>query len=230
MCPTALFRLAALSLILGGVLALGGHIIQPLEPTDPSALLNYTQRSQPSHLLIFFGAVFVMLGLQGVLFRQRTRAGLPGLIAVYALFFGLLLGEVIHSVLEFSILPLLVRSFPYAAIPLVQACYQGTPLAILQKIGEFLCLAGVPLLGIVMLRARVFPGWAALPLCLSTPVGFATLISSLNRVAMPLYPLCFYASSATLGFALWSSLRLSVSFREVSGEAGSAGRAYSSVN
>jgi hypothetical protein len=212
MTSTTLFRSAAISLALGGVLGTIAHLMHPACPGSPDDLMVYTHRSQPVHLILFFGVIFVMMGLPGILVRQRSRAGLLGFVSIQLLIFGLLFGEALHSVLEFSILPLLVRSFPYATIALASSIYHSTPLGSLQNAGYTLYLLGCPLLALVTLRSRVFPAWAAFPLCVTTTINFAVFLQPFRDMAYKIFPLGFYASICVLAVALWISTRPSFAF------------------
>jgi hypothetical protein len=212
MTSTTLFRSAAVSLALGGVLAMIAHLMHPACPGSPDDLAAYTHRSQPIHLMLFFGVIFVIMGLPGILIRQRSRAGLLGFVSILLLIFGLLFGEVLHSVLEFSILPLLVRSFPYATISLASSIYHSTPLGFLQNAGYAFYLLSCPLLALVTFRSRVFPAWAAFPLCVTTTINFAVFLAPFRDMAYKVFPLGFYASICVLAAALWISTRPSFAF------------------
>lgn len=212
MTSSTLFRSASISLVAGGLVCTVAHLMHPACPTGPDELSAYTYRSQPIHLLLFFGVVFVILGLPGILIRQRSRAGLLGFVSIQLLIFGLLFGEALHSVLEFSILPLLVRSFPYAAISLANSIYHSTPLGLLQNAGYTLYLLGCPLLATVTLRSKIFPEWAAFPLCVTTAINFAVFLAPLRDLAYKAFPLAFYLSICVLGTALWISTRPSFAF------------------
>ena len=212
MTSTTLFRSASISLVVGGLLGFIAHVMHPGCPTSPDDLFAYTHRSQPVHLILFFGVIFVIMGLPGVLIRQRSRAGLLGFISTQLLIFGLLFGEALHSVLEFSIVPLLVRSFPYATISLASSIYHSTPLGFLQNAGYTLYLLSCPLVALVTLRSRIFPEWAAFPLCVTTMINFAVFLPPFRDMAYRVFPLGFYASICILGAALWISTRPSFAF------------------
>ena len=212
MTSTALFRSAAISLVAGGLLCSTAHLLHPSSPTGPDDLSAYTHRSQPVHLLLFFGVICVILGLPGILIRQRSRAGLFGFASIQLLIFGLLFGEVLHSVLEFSILPLLVRSLPYATITLANSIYHYTPLGFLQNAGYTLYLLGCPLLAIATLRSKILPAWAAFPLCVTTMVNFAVFLAPFRDLAYKAFPVAFYLSICALGAALWISTRPGFAF------------------
>ena len=212
MTSTTLFRSAAISLAVGGSLGLVAHILHPGCPTSPDDLSAYTHRSQPVHLILFFGVVLVIMGLPGILIRQRSRSGFLGFVSIQLLIFGLLFGEALHSVLEFSILPLLVRSFPYATIGLASSIYHSTPLGLLQNVGYTLYLLGCPLLSLVTLRSRILPAWAAFPLCLTTAINFAVFLPPFREFAYKTFPLAFYISMCSLAAALWISTRPTFAF------------------
>jgi hypothetical protein len=212
MTSTTLFRSASISLVAGGLLCIAAHLMHPACPTGPDDLSAYAHRSQPTHLLLFFGVLFVIMGLPGILIRQRSRAGLLGFISIHLLIFGLLFGEALHSILEFSILPLLVRSFPYATISLANSIYHSTPLGLLQNAGYTLYLLGCPLLAITTLRSKILPEWAAFPLCMTTAINFAVFLAPFRDLAYKAFPLAFYVSICVLGSALWISTRPSFAF------------------
>lgn len=197
-----LYRLSGLSLALGGLFGSAAHILHPVTPSDPGALLHYAHVSEPAHLLLFLGVILVLLGLPGLLARQSPRAGLTGLAGFLFLFFGLLFADMLHCILEFSILPVLARSVPYATFSIVEATYSATPLALLQNIGQLLVFLGIPLMAYSIYRARVFPLWTAVPLLLSLVLLVSSYLPLLSGLVGPHGVTSLYLAFGILGGVL----------------------------
>src|SRR5215472_13037816 len=127
--------LAGLALIVGGVLAAISHTYHLEPPSDPAQLAQYARVSQPIHLLLFAGGILVLLGWSGQYGLHCSHSGFTGLFAFLCIFLGILFGDVLHCILEFSVFPVLSSSVPYAVPALASATYEATPLAALLKTG-----------------------------------------------------------------------------------------------
>lgn len=208
-----LYRLAAIALMVGGILGLSAHLLHPMPPGDPVQLANYAHRSAPAHLLLLIGVALVLIGLPAILLRHLRRLGPLCIMAFPLLFLGLLFAEFLHCTLEISLIPLLINSVPYAALSLVETAYSHTPLATLQALGQVFYFIGVPLLAIGLMRAKAFRGWAIFPLCLTTALNFASFVPGLSRVTQGFFPVSFYASIVILGIALLADVQQNIAIR-----------------
>ena len=98
--PTAtLFRLSGAVLTLGAMIGAIVVAIHPHELTDPI--------DGPVHLALFCGDLLVLLALPAVLARQAGRISILGSIGYVLVFIGLAFDDITHSVLEFSVVPVL---------------------------------------------------------------------------------------------------------------------------
>lgn len=164
-----LFRLSAVALVVGGLIGAAGQVFHPADPAGPDQLPQYAQASQPLHLLLYFAVMLILLGLPGVYARQSDKAGLLGLVGFLLLFFGLPFTDLLHSVVDFTILPALVAQAPDLAMPVLTAAFEEPSWAVLQMLGFPLLGLGVIVFGIATIRARVFPRWTGW-LLLAVPV------------------------------------------------------------
>jgi hypothetical protein len=128
-------RMTGASLIAGGVIAGTAHLFDSSPPADPALLARYIQLSEPIHLLLFAGATLVLLGWFGQYALECSGTGVMRLLGFASVFFGILLGDLLHCTLEFSVLPVLAASTPYALPAIVADTYRSTPLAVLQGFG-----------------------------------------------------------------------------------------------
>jgi hypothetical protein len=202
MSAHALYRLSGILLITGGLAAAIAHELHPAAPSDPAALMHYAHSSQPAHLLLFAGALLTIFGLPGHFLKQASSAGWFGLIAVAFLAAGILLADVLHCVLEFSVFPVLIETVPYTTIKIVETTYSETPLALLQRIGQILVFVGTPLTALASLRARA-RSWAALPLLFASLVQLSVLVPALSHRTGQRFPIVLYLALAALGIALF---------------------------
>ena len=99
------FRLAGMALVLGGLTAGFCHLFHFEPPTDLNQLAQYTRFSEPVHLLLFAGGILVLLGWFGQYALQCSASGALGFGAFLTLFVGILFGDLLHCILEFSVFP-----------------------------------------------------------------------------------------------------------------------------
>jgi len=203
MSSSTLFRLSGAALVLGGALGAAGQLLHPADPEGPAMLAAYAQASQPIHLMLFFAVMLVLLGLPGVYARQSEQTGLLGLVGFLLLFFGVPLVDLIHSVVDFAILPAVVEQAPDQAMSVVLAAFEDPSWAILQMLGFPLLGLGVIVFGIATIRARVFPRWSGWVLVAVPIVGIISRF-------LPIPPdvgtspdgVLFYVALVGLGYAL----------------------------
>jgi hypothetical protein len=196
--PTStLLRLGGLPLTAGGIIGAIVVAIHPHELTDPI--------DGPVHLALFYGALLVLLGWPAVLARQLGRIGTLGPLGFVLVFIGLAFDDITHSVLEFSVVPVLA-SDP-ATRPLLSpdsattAALMHGPFGLMMVLGLPLIVLGLVAFGVATLRARTLPAWpAAMHL-----VSAVTLV--LMLVVPPVGPIgaaLFYLGMAAYGVGLLS--------------------------
>jgi hypothetical protein len=208
MSSSTLFRLSGAALIVGGALGAVGQLIHPADPEGPAMLASYAQASQPIHLLLFFAVLLVLLGLPGVYARQSDQTGLLGLVGFLLLFFGVPLVDLIHSVVDFAILPALVEQAPDQAMPVITAAFEEPSWAILQMLGFPLLGLGVVVFGIVTIRARVFPRWTGWLLVAVPIVGIISRFLPIPpEVGTSPDGVLFYVALVGFGYALLAGRR-----------------------
>ena len=157
--PTAsLYRLSGAVLTLGAIIGAIVVAIHPHELTDPI--------DGPVHLALFCGDLLVLLAFPAVLARQTGRIGILGPVGYVLVFIGLAFDDITHSVLEFSIAPVLA-SDP-ATRPML-APDSATSVALMHGPFGLMLAVGLPLivLGLLAfsagsLRAGVLPPWPAM--------------------------------------------------------------------
>ena len=197
--------LAGLALILGGLMATFSHLITSDIPADPALLETYTRTSEPLHLLLFAGGILVLLGWFGHYALQSSASGVSGLAAFLSIFLGILLGDLLHCVLEFSIFPILTTLAPYALPALEDTCYRLTPFADLLRIGGYLIAAGVPATVFWLLRSHSLPRWSAMPFAGAAALLGLAMVPGLASSFRPLSLAALYVSMAALGVAVMRS-------------------------
>jgi hypothetical protein len=194
MSASSLFRLSGISLILGGLLGTFAVALHPSNMIDPANI--------PVHLALYSAVMLIALGLPGLYARQAERAGVLGLIGTVVLFFGLVFVDPIHSVLEFTVVPML------GADPATRPLLDGPPPGLMGPLlmAVPVLLIGLLVMAIASIRAAVFPRWPA-ALAVATVVmvvvGFA--LSGPGPSESPVSeigPALLYLTLAVYGYVL----------------------------
>jgi hypothetical protein len=180
----------------GGVLAALVQLIHPADPQSPAQLAAYVRASAPVHLLDIGAILLILLGLPAAYAWQSSKAGIAGLIGMLMLFFGLPLFELLHSVLQISAIPALVRMLPDQVFPWWTTMEETTALGILQQVAQPLLLVGATLFAITTLRAGMVPRWPALLLLAAIVMQIGKVISGLDALATPAAVVFFLAFAA----------------------------------
>jgi hypothetical protein len=181
MSSTTLFRLSGMILLLGALVSvIAGLMTLFLDislSASPGTILSSLW--SPFWSLTFVGAVLVVLGLPALYLRQAAgRGGMLGLIGVFLVGLGNFLG--MATVAYFvSILPLLAEKAPN----LINAGYE-TSLAVFGLGATVLGIIGPLLLGIAVIRAKVFPSWVGILLMVSAVLSPGTTFASGALVAL----------------------------------------------
>jgi hypothetical protein len=194
MSNSTLFRLSGISLVLGGLLGAVAVALHPSNMIDPVNI--------PVHLALYSAVMLIALGLPGLYVRQAERSGVVGLIGTVVLFFGLVFADPIHSVLEFTVVPVL------AADPATRPLLDGPPPGLM---GPLMIAVPVLLIGLIVtaissVRAGIFPRWPA-------ALGFAAVVMVVAGFALSgpgpsespvseIGPALLYLTMAAFGYVL----------------------------
>lgn len=195
MAPSTLYRLSGLALLIGGLLSTGSVALHPPDGNMVTAI------NVPIHVALYAGVMLVLFGLPGLCARVAQRAGALGLVGSVLLFFGLAFEDPMHSVLEFTVVPII------AANPATRSLMDGPPPGLfmpLQMLGVLAIFAGLVVLAVAVLRTGVLPRWLAAPMILTVvlvPLGFA--VPPMRELG----PALLYLTLAGLGYPLLSAGR-----------------------
>ena len=169
MSSSPLFRQGAIALLVGNVIALltvvlGFIFPGPQGPSGPPAVWLAW--------VTVVGGVLTLVGLPVVYKALGKGAGVLGLIGFIALFLALLLLEVVSSLIPAVVFanyvpPKTPPATPPSPPPFVFAIFIA---------GGILLLIGVILLGITILRTRVFPRWTGWTLIAAGVLNAITLL------------------------------------------------------
>jgi hypothetical protein len=184
MSSSSLIRLAGLAALGSGVLsAIGDLLTLVVSRQDPQSA---TTTSYTVDLLYLLSTALLLLGLVGLYTSQSRATGLLGLVGFLTAFLGtvLLVGTLWFEVF---VTPSLAAQDPEVAE------------SVLAQTGYLLMLlfgaVGWILFGVATLRARVYPGWAAILLIVGVVIAF---------LPIPLVGLVFSVAVAYLGYLLFT--------------------------
>ena len=175
MSSTQLFRLSGVSLLLGAVVSVITGVMTLFLDSSLSASPTTIQSSLWSTFwsLAFVGIVLVLLGLPALYLHQaRGRGGVVGLIGVFLVVLGSFLGMATTAYFV-SIAPLLAAKAPH----LINGGYE-TSLAVFGIGATVLGIIGPLLLGMAIIRAKVFPWLVGLLLMVAGVLSPVTTFSS----------------------------------------------------
>jgi hypothetical protein len=164
MSSTTLYRLSGIVLLLGAVLSVIAGILTFFVDTSYTASLS-TFRSplwSTYYSLFFVALALILLGLPALYLRQAgRRGGVLGLVGVFLIVLGnfLLMAMIGYFV---SILPLLAAKAPQVINAAFESGFGIFPLG-----GTAFGLIGLILLGIALIRSRVFPPFVGILLIAS---------------------------------------------------------------
>lgn len=155
MSSTTLYRLSGIPLLLGAVVSVIAGLMTLFFDSSLSASPSTIQSPlwSPYWSLVFVALVLVLLGLPALYLRQAGGGGtLLGLIGVLLVVLGNELGMAMVAYFV-SILPLLAAKAPY----LINAGFYETSFGVFGLGGASLGVIGPLVLGIAVIRAKVFP-------------------------------------------------------------------------
>jgi hypothetical protein len=217
MSSTTSYRLSAIALILGSVLAFIYSVSQAfINGPFPEALASPV--AVIGSLVGFIGSVLVLLGLPGMYTRQAKQAGILGLLGFLLIWYVTLFHGVLIPFTSVTIVPMLVTD------PATRHLLAAGPLAsfdlfnYVSIVGE---TVGILLLAIATLRARVFPRWNAWLLIATLVLNIVSFVPFFPDALGNMAAQIGYVALAGFGYALLSlERRASVEAQPSSAEAG----------
>lgn len=146
--------------------------------------------------LITLGGLLILGSLVGLYTRQADKAGILGLVAFLMAFVGSAMIVGFEWFLGFVVFPWLAQAAPELtdAEPPLRLALAGL------VIPGLVYLAGWVLFGVASLRAKVFPGPAAVLLILGTILGPITVAVSIPVIAEAVLGV----GLAWMGYSLWA--------------------------
>jgi hypothetical protein len=172
-------------------------------PTDLAHVAQYPPLGASLHLALFAGGLFALAGWVGRFAVRQARADSIGLAALICVFIGTLCGDLLHSVLEFSVFPIVDQMAPYALPGLADATYRSTPVSVLLGAGRILLLAGTAAFAWTTYRERYVPRWPAIPFALTTLLEAVAMLPGSSESIRSFALAAMYFSMAALGLAQW---------------------------
>ncbi len=186
MSHKTLDRLSGLALMGAFVLSLAGGLLHPIFGHESHSATSISHPGFPvAHLLVFLGGAFLLVGLPALYARIAPRAGILGLVgfALYVLANATIVQD--FAAYEAFVAPVLASDpATRGALDPDGALASSAPFALLQGLGGVALMLGMLLLGISVVRSRVFPAWAgallaAAPVVLLVPVPETPVLTGL---------------------------------------------------
>jgi hypothetical protein len=200
------FRLAGIGLVLGGLMAGICHLFDFESSIALSQLVLYTRHTESVHVVLFTSGILVLLAWFELYSLQRGDLGLMWSVAFVCLFLGILCGDLLHCILEFSVFPVLCSIVPYALQGIAEETYHATALASFILAGQYFMFIGSSAAAVSIYRSQMLP-WPAGLLALSAALlGLGLLPQSAATVRLASVP-ALYISLAVLGVSVLSSTR-----------------------
>ena len=160
MTTSSLYRLSGITLIIASLLTVVSNIALTLffpnsGPTVPPSDVMSPLWS-PIGIIGFVGGVLLLFGLVGLYLRQAKPTGVMGLVGFLLTFLGVLFASIVAGFFFISVLP-------YLATKGASAIEDGFSMVALFGLGGgVLLFLGTILLGISIMRARIFPRLAGI--------------------------------------------------------------------
>lgn len=199
-CKT-LYLLCGLALIVGGLLNATSEFLHPADPTGET-MAHYVQMNAPVHVLLFIGTLVVMAGLAGVYGRHHDQMGYLGFAGFLLLFFGIAWLYLVHSVIMFTVLPLLTAQLPGPQVYDLLGGEQSGAWLIFEIASKPMTVVGLLLLAIPMLRAPRLLRWSAWLMVFSAVLGFCLFLPFMPDFFITVGGVLFGLSFVGLGAAL----------------------------
>jgi predicted permease len=199
-------RLAGMALILGGLTAGVCHLFNFDSPTEMNQIAEYPRFAEPVHLVLFMAGMLALLGWFGRYALEDSGSRITGGVAFVCLFPGILCGDLLHCILEFSVFPVLGSTVPYALPGIAEATYRSVAMAGLLMAGHYLMFVGAAATAVSTYRSHIVPPWVAASFALSAVLLGLRLFPTLAAAIGQASSMALYLSMAALGLALlWSA-------------------------
>ena len=219
MSSSNLYRLSGLMLIIASVFlvvsTLALTILAPDSGPDVPARAVSSAAWSPTWLLGFIGGILLLFGLFGLFMRQAQRGGIMGLLGFFFTFLGILFVYIVAGFFFGTLLPYLAaRGTTSFADPFSLVMPYGL-------LGGILTFVGTILLGITIIRAKIFPRLTGIFLIVggilnpASVLGLNLIVSLIGIVSIILF---------ALGFAWIGSLLFSQSEEAIIVRAGLQGQ------
>lgn len=177
MTTTTLFRGSAWCLVASFVLSLAGGVLHPIvDGSSHSVDSMLAPLSPEAQLLIYAGAILLMLGLPGIYLWFREPLGRLGFAGLLLYFVGNALSAQSHLVVEAFVGPTLAAD-PGARhlVPDDGSIVASGSFVALQVVGGLVLVGGMLLTGVALLRGRGLPTWLGAFLVLGALATFVPL-------------------------------------------------------
>jgi len=186
MSHETLNRLSGLALVAAFLFSLTGGMLHPIVGHESHSVNSISHPGFPAaHVLVFLGGAFLLIGLPGLYARMAPRAGILGLLG-FALYF-LANATIVQGFAAYEAFVAPVLASDPATSGVIEpegALASSAPFALLQGLGGVALMLGMLLLGIAIVRSRVFPAWtgalmAAAPVLLLVPIPETPVLTGL---------------------------------------------------
>jgi hypothetical protein len=161
MKANSLYKLTGAALIGSFVLSLAGGLAHPIVDGQSHSVESLTAPLSPwAQLLIYFGALALMVGLPGMFVWLRPHVGKVGLIGIGLYFLGNAISAQGHLVVEALIAPVIAED-PAARhlIPADGSIVDSPLFMIFQVVGGLILVFGLMLTGVGLFRSGVVSPW-----------------------------------------------------------------------
>jgi hypothetical protein len=197
------FWLPGMALVVGGVVSGTCHLFNFESPTDLAHIAQYPALGALLHLVLFAGALLALAGWIGRFAVRQSGANSITLAALICLFTGILCGDLLHSILEFSVFPVVDQMAPYALPGLADATYRSMPVFFLLIAGRMLLVTGAAAFALATYREPCLPRWPAIPFAFSAALEAVAIIPGSNESLRSFALAAMYFSMAALGLSLF---------------------------
>jgi hypothetical protein len=161
MSSKAMYQLTAGALIGSFVLSLVGGMTHPIVDGESHSVAALTAPASPyAQLLIYLGALLLMVGLPGMFVWLAPHVGRLGLVGVGMYFVGNAVSAQGHLVVEALVAPA-VAADPAARhlVPDDGSIIDSVPFMTAQVVGGLVLVVGLMLTGVGLWRSGVVPRW-----------------------------------------------------------------------
>ncbi|MBM2619013.1 hypothetical protein JIG36_25995 [Actinoplanes sp. LDG1-06] len=161
MTSNALYKVTGAALIGSFVLSLAGGVSHPIVDGQSHSVESLTAAASPwAQLLIYFGAIALMVGLPGMFVKLKGHVGRIGLIGIGLYFIGNALSAQGHLVVEALVAPAIAED-PAARhlIPADGSIIDSPLFMTFQVVGGLILVLGLILTGVGLFRSGFVPRW-----------------------------------------------------------------------